>query len=101
MVITSGVTAQQMGKTLAEALHGQPRIAEIWVTTRPDGVHIWLIVEPIETEEQRRLYLFADVLHELFPGSPAMLHILNPRNHRGDIHLSLPGDATPVVRESQ
>ena len=100
MAVTSSATAQQMGQALAEAMRDEPRIVELWATTWPDAVHFWLVIEPITTEEQRALYLFADVLHEQFPGSPVMLHILNPRTHRGDVHASLPREATRIPLES-
>ena len=100
MAITSSITAQQVGQALAEAVRDEPRISELWVTMWPDAVHVWLIVEPITSQEQRRLYLLTDVLYERFPGTPAMLHVLNPRNYRGDVHVSLPADATQISLES-
>ena len=97
MAITSGVTAQQMGRVLAEAVQDEPRVAEVWVTTWPDGVHLWLVSTPITLAELRSLCRYEDVLYERFPGSAFEVHILNPRNYTKDVHRVLPRDAERVV----
>ena len=97
MAITSSVTAQQMGQVLAEAVRNEPLIAELWVTTWPDGVHLWLVTEPISLAEQRRLYLVEDVLYERFSGEAFTMHIMNPRHYTRDVHAVLPRDAERIA----
>jgi len=96
MTAETNVTAQQMGRVLAEAAKDEPRVEEVWVTTWPDGVHLWLITTPITTEEHRRLYLLNDVLYGRFPDAAFQLHVRNPRNYRGDVHAGLPRDVEQV-----
>ena len=93
MAITSGVTAQQMGQVLAAAVRDDPRIAELWVASRPDAIHLWLISTPITLAEHRSLYGLVGVLYERFPEAAFEVHIRNPRNYRSDVHRGLPSDA--------
>ena len=93
MAITSGVTAQQMGRVLAEAVRDEPRIVELWTATRPDAIYLWLISTPITLAELRTLYGVVDVLYERFPGADFELYIRNPRNYTRDVHRGLPPDA--------
>ena len=93
MAITSSVTAEQMGQVLAEAVRDEPRVAELWVATRTDGIHLWLISTPITLAEHRSLFGLIDVLYERFPDTDFEVHIKNPRNYSRDVHRGLPRDA--------
>lgn len=97
MAITSGVTAQQMGRVLVEAVRDEPRIEEVWVSTWPDGVHLWLISTPVTLAELRSLYLLEDVLWERFPQDAFTMHILNPPNFPKGPRRALPRDAVQIV----
>ena len=97
MAITSGVTAQQMGRVLAEAVRDEPRIEEVWVSTWPDGVHLWLISTPVTLAELRMLYRHEDVLWERFPEDAFMMHILNPSNFPKGARRAVPADAERIV----
>ena len=97
MAITSGVTAQQMGHALAEAVRDEPRAAEIWVATHSDAIQLWLICVPITLAEHRSLTRLEDVLYERFPGVAFDFHILNPRNHPKGAHRAVPRYAERVA----
>ncbi len=97
MVIVTDITAQQVGRTLADAVRSARSVSELWVSTRRDGVHVWLIVEPIALADERRLHELADVLYEQFPGGDLELHVVNPRRHARDVHEALPPDAEKIA----
>jgi hypothetical protein len=88
--------AGKLGKALTEAARAEPLAREIWVTTRQDGVHLWLLIEQAGDDEERRLFGLLDVLDERFPEADFQLHILNPASYTIDLHDVLPKDAVKI-----
>lgn len=102
MAIELSASAQEAGRALAAAVADEPLVQELWVWTSDEGVHLGLIVPPIEAENERQLYGLADVIGEQFPDLVFELHLLNPRYFtRDDIHDSLPPGATQVAQRSR
>lgn len=89
-------TAAALGQTFAQAARNEPLAQELWVTTRRDGVHLWLLIERSGDDEERRLFELLDVLDERFPDADFQLHILNPASYTIDLHDVLPGDAKKI-----
>jgi hypothetical protein len=93
MAIESTVTAQEMGRVLAEAARDEPRIVEIWGAKRPDAIQLWVITTPITMDEHRSLYRLVDMLYEHFPEALFEVWIKNPLNYTKDVRRTLPRDA--------
>lgn len=97
MAVAQGITAQQVGRTLADVVRAAGHVSELWVSTGTDGLHVWLIVEPIGLKEERHLHELADTLYERFPEGDLELHVVNPRRHAGDIRGALPAGAEKIA----
>jgi hypothetical protein len=89
-----------LGQTFAQAARNDPLVKELWVTTRRDGVHLWLLIERAGDDEERRLYGLLDVLDEQFPEADFQLHVLNPASYAIDLHDVLPGDAEKIFSQA-
>jgi hypothetical protein len=75
----------------------EPIARELWVTDECDGVHLWLLIDPIEDDgAELQLYGLVDVLDERFPKAAFMLHVLNPLTYTADPRESLPSYAEPI-----
>ena len=81
--------ADEIGLALARIVRDEPEVKELWVSTHPE-IHLWLVVGPMDLDTQRSLYLLTDPVYERFRSIDFEFHILNPREHRGDVHRALP-----------
>ena len=97
MTVTRQPTAREIGTVFAARVREEPIARELWVTDERDGVHLWLIIDPIEDDDvERDLYGLLDVLDEPFPDADFQLHVLNPLTYTSDPRESLPRHAEPI-----
>jgi len=89
-------SAEHIGQTFASEVSGRPSVAEIWVSTGGDSVHLWLLARDIDADEERSLYRLLDVLDSRFRDVAFQLHILKPSNYKIPLHDVLPGDAEKI-----
>lgn len=87
---------QELGRAFAQAVQGEPGVRELWVTTRPDGVHLWLLVEPMELDAERRLHGLTAALYGRFPDADFHLHVVNLRHFRKGLRRALPAGAEQI-----
>lgn len=97
MVIVTPAGARELGATFAQAIQNEPLARELWMTTRPDGVHLWLLIDQADDEDERRLFGLLDILDERFPDADFQLHILNSASFTIDLHDVLPRDAEKIT----
>ena len=97
MAITTETYAEQLGSALVGAAQDRDEVLEVWVSTRTDGVDLWLLTSPIELDTERRLYGLLDTLYAQFDGTGFDLHVLNPRYFRGDPRSALPQHAVKFL----
>ena len=98
MTITRQPTAREIGMVFAARARQEPIARELWVTSEHDGVHLWLLIDPVEHgDAERELYGLVDVLDERFPGADFQLHVLNPVDFTADPRESLPGHAEQIA----
>src|SRR4051794_13145542 len=88
--------AAALGGALGRAVQHERLAQELWVTTRLDGVHLWLIVSQASDEDERRLFGLLEALDKQFPDADFQLHILNPASYTIDLHQVLPQDAAQI-----
>jgi len=90
--------ALDIGRAFAEVVRDEPVARELWVTldTEEPGVHLWLIVEPIDMRAEYDLYGLPDALTTRFPEDVVWLHVLNPRQTIGDVRRALRSDAEQI-----
>ena len=94
MDISGDSVAREIGTVFAKRVREEPIAREFWVTVENRGVHLWLLIDPIEHDDRElALYGLVDVLDERFPRADFQLHVLNPREYTGDPQDSLRGDA--------
>ena len=94
MAVTQQPTAQEIGTIFATRARQESVVRELWVSEARDGIHLWLLIDPIEDDDaQAALYGLTDVLDERFPDSNHQLHVLNPISYTSDPRLSLPRGA--------
>ena len=96
MAIASLETRQEMGRILAEAASQDPVVEGLWVSADHDGVHLWLVTPPINSDEEDRLYGLMDVLDEQFPDAYFQVHVLNQRYFTGPARNAVPNCAEQV-----
>jgi hypothetical protein len=97
VAIRVSTNAGDLEQLFAQAAQHEPLARELWVTTRQDGVHLWLLIEQADDDEERRLFGLLDVLDKRFPGVDVQLHILNPSSFTIDLHDALPRDAMKIL----
>jgi hypothetical protein len=90
------ISASELGLTLAQAAENEPLAQEISVTTRRDGVHLWLLTQRATDEDERRLFGLLEPVDARFPDAAFQLHILNPASYTVDLHSVLPKDAEKI-----
>jgi hypothetical protein len=88
-------SAQAVGRAFAELARHESVIHEVWVSEHPE-IHIWAIVDPIDMETTRHLHGLIGPLFDQFPTADFQLHVLNPDEHRGDIHRAVPSFAEQI-----
>ena len=96
MAIRMPTGAGELGRVFAQAAQNEPLARELWVTTRRDGVHLWLLIEQAGDDDERRLFGLLDVLDGRFPEADFQLHVLNPASYTIDLHDVLPKDAEKI-----
>ncbi|MFN8634145.1 MAG: hypothetical protein U0893_09835 [Chloroflexota bacterium] len=96
MALTTQTYAEQLGRMLAEAARDESVVEEIWVSTRADGVDLWLLSQVIDASKERALHGFIDVLYARFKRSDFYVYVLNPRYFRGDPRSALPPHAVQI-----
>lgn len=96
MALLARPFARELGKALAQAARTEAAAEELWVTTQPDGVHLWLVTTSIDMATERQLHRLTGVLYERFLNAEFQLHVLNPRHHSGDARRALPRDAEQI-----
>lgn len=97
MTVTRQPTAREIGTVFAARAREEPIVRELWVTDERDGVHLWLLIDPIEDDDaELNLYGLVDVLDERFPRAAFFLHILNPLTYTADPRESLPAYAKRI-----
>jgi hypothetical protein len=82
--------AEQLGRVLAEAASLEPLVEEVWVSTHPGGVRLWLITQDVDDHQEYELHGLADILYERFNRPDFEVFVMNPRHSRGDIHSAIP-----------
>lgn len=97
MALTTQTYAEQLGRVLAEAARREPGVEELWVSTRPDGVDLWLLTQPVDLSVEHELHGLADVLYERFDGADFLVYVVNPRHFSGDVHQVLPRHAVQIT----
>jgi hypothetical protein len=96
VAIRTSTDAGKLARTFAQVAQNEPLARELWVTTRRDGVHLWLLIDQADDEDERRLFGLLDLLDERLPDSDFQLHILNPASYKIDLHDVLPTDAVKI-----
>jgi hypothetical protein len=90
MAITRRPTARDIGTVFAERASQEPVVRELWVTEENHGVHLWLLIDPIDDDDaERALYGLTEVLYERFPEADFQMHVMNPRDYTADPRRSL------------
>ena len=101
MTVTRQPTAREIGTVFATRVRDEPIVRELWVTDERDGVHLWLLIDPIEHDDKELdLYGMVDVLDERFPRADFQVHVLNPLDYTADPRESLPGYAEAIPLRS-
>ena len=96
MTTTTQTYAQQLGRAFAQAARGDTAVIELWVSVQQEAAHLWLVTRPIDLSAERRLHGLTGVLYDTFGRADFQVHILNPRNIRGDVHDALPAQAEQI-----
>jgi hypothetical protein len=96
VALTTQTYAEQLGRTYAEAARGEHSILELWVSTVPGHVHLWLITQPIDAATERGLHRLTGALYDRFGKADFQLHVLNPPHFRGDVRNVVPRDAVQI-----
>jgi hypothetical protein len=53
---------------LATRARDESVVRELWVTSEQDGVHLWMLIEPLEDDDaERALHGLIDIVDERFP----------------------------------
>lgn len=98
MTVTRQPTAREIGAVFAARVREESIARELWVTSERDGVHLWLLIDPIEHDDaELELYGLVDVLDSQFPGAVFQLHVLNPADFTADPRGSLPSHAEKIA----
>ena len=101
MTVTRQPTAREIGTVFAKRAREESIVRELWVTDERDGVHLWLLIDPIEDDAATlELYGLVDVLYARFPRADVQLHVLNPLDYTADPRGSLPNYAEPIPLRS-
>ena len=96
MALTTQTYAEQLGRAFAEAARGETNIAEVWVSTRPGGVDLWVLTQPVDVEAEEKLYRFSDELYARFKTADFQVYTVNPRNFSDGGRSAIPGHAVQI-----
>src|SRR3954451_16580545 len=78
VALTTQRYAEQVGRAYAEVARGEKVIRELWVSTVPGEVRLWLLTEPIDAPKERDLHRLTGALYDRFGKADFMLLIVNP-----------------------
>ncbi len=95
-MVAASEARREMGPVLAKVAGWEPVVSALWVSADHEGLHFWVLTDPIDAETERRLYELADALDEHFPGVVFQLHVLNPRHFRGTVRDVVPAGAKEI-----
>src|SRR4051812_45008506 len=96
MALTTQTYAEQVGRAYAEVARGEKVVRELWVTTVPGEVRLWLLTEPIDAAKERDLHRLTGALYDKFGKADFMLLICNPRHFRCDVRDVVPPGAVQI-----
>jgi hypothetical protein len=96
MAIIREPTAHEVGEVFATAARGESAVRELWASKARDGIHLWLLIEPIDGDAERELYALLDGMDERFPDTDIQLHLFNPLCFAHDPRESLPTGAERI-----
>jgi hypothetical protein len=96
VAITTKTYAEQVGRTFAKAARGEENIVELWVSTRPGGVDLWVLTKPIDTETEGNLYRYKSALYERFKTADFQVYTVNPRYFRDGGRSAIPSYAVQI-----
>lgn len=96
MTLTEQTYAEQVGRAYAEVARGEKVMRELWVSTVPGEVRLWLLTELIDAAKERDLHRLPGKLYDKFGKADFVLHVLNPRHFRGDVRDNLPRGASQI-----
>jgi hypothetical protein len=100
-------TSVELARTYADEVRDRPYVEEIWVSGildpgRLNGVvRIWVVIKVDTTREQELdLYRAVSVLDRAYPGSPFIVHMMNPGNYPFPTRRALPISAIKVYPDA-
>jgi len=96
VALTTQTYAEQLGRAFAEAARGEPNIAEIWVSTRPGGVDLWVLTLPIDMDAEKLLYRHKSAVYARFKAADYQIYTVNPRNFRDGGRSGIPVYAVQI-----
>lgn len=96
MALTTQTYAEQLGRAFAEAARGETDIVELWVSTRPGGVDLWVLTKPMDISAERNVHRFTDVLYARFKSDDFLVYTVNPRHFRDGGRSAIPGHAVQI-----
>ena len=98
MVVQQPVNAKTVGCKYAELIRGLPGVRELWARPVRDHIDLYLIVDGIDADAERRLYGLSGDLYELFPNLRFQLFVRNPLNfvEGTDLRASIPKGAQQI-----
>jgi hypothetical protein len=96
VALTTQTYAEQLGRAFAEAARGETNIAEVWVSTRPGGVDVWVLTLPIDMETERNLHRFMHDLYSRVKTADFQVYMVNPRNFRDDGRSAIPSHSVQI-----
>ena len=75
------VSVDEVRSLFSAALRDVPTARGAWVSSDDDTYHLWLLIEPSDMAQERKLYALVDPLYDSFPSTGFMLHVLNPSTY--------------------
>ena len=104
MAIKDQVTVQDIGRSYAEAVRGQPTAKRLWVSTGPDYVALWLLTKPVDMDTRRRFFVPVADMYDRFPDAHMRFHVIDPSEYDGldlehdgpDLDRVRPADAVEI-----
>ena len=96
MALITQTYAEQVGQAYAEVACGEKVVRELWVSTVPGEVRLWLLTEPIDAAKERDLHRLTGKLYDKFGKADFVLHVVNPPRFRGDARNVIPPGAMQI-----
>ena len=97
MTVKNTASSAAIVKRFAELVRNHEAVKELWYTTPPEGVVLWVVTAPTDLDTARELHGLSIMLYDEIPEALFDLHVLNPRDWQDeDAHLDRPLNAIPV-----